>query len=142
MAATYTYHPENIGADGRDRMRFELGDVMTEGGGATCALSDAEYDAILKQYPGKWKRAKLALVENLLRRFDFEVDTDVGPLSLGLRARADAWRQLYRELKADVSAASSNPGSAVGGSLGRPYFRQGMHDNPTFGGTEGMGPYV
>lgn len=40
MAGTYTYEPAMITSYGKDRMRFELGDVMVDGRERTCALSD------------------------------------------------------------------------------------------------------
>ena len=35
MGRTYTYEPEKISENGKDRMRFELGDTMVEGGSDT-----------------------------------------------------------------------------------------------------------
>lgn len=76
----YTYDPARIGEKGKDRMRFELGDTMVEGGAETTALTDEEITAVLGIYPTRWKKAKLALVESVCRRFSYEVDTRVGPL--------------------------------------------------------------
>lgn len=45
---TYTYEPGNITTAGLDLMRFELGDTMVEGGADTCALTDEEISAALK----------------------------------------------------------------------------------------------
>ena len=64
----YTYEPGSIIEAGKDRMRFELGDTMVEGGSDTCALTDEEISAVLSKFPGKWKRAKLALLESICRR--------------------------------------------------------------------------
>ena len=61
MKKRYTYDPEKISEDGKDRMRFELGDTMVEGGADTSALTDEEITAVLERYPGRWKRAKLAI---------------------------------------------------------------------------------
>lgn len=110
-------------------MRFELGDTNISGDAETAALSDGEINAMLAAYPGKWKRAKLALVESVCRRFAYEVETTVGPLKLGLQGRADAWRMIYKELRAEAgsySAPSVNRDS-IGG---QPYFNAGMMDNP------------
>ena len=52
-AQGYTYNPVQVREYGRDRMRFELGDVMVEGGPATTALTDAEIDAIRALDTGK-----------------------------------------------------------------------------------------
>lgn len=40
---TYVYDPSKIAENGKDRMRFELGDTMVEGAAETCALCDEEY---------------------------------------------------------------------------------------------------
>lgn len=135
---TYSYDSTKIGERGKDRMRFELGDTMVEGGEQTSALSDEEYEAILKAYPGKWKKAKLMLIEGIMRRFSYEVDTDVGPLSLSLRQRYEDWKAMYDQLKSEVSAStvpSVHPSVINGGH----YFREGMHNNPNAGGTESEG---
>lgn len=49
MPGTYQYEPENIAKYGKDRMRFELGDVMVEGKEKTCALCDEEYNAVIPE---------------------------------------------------------------------------------------------
>jgi hypothetical protein len=138
---TYTYDPAKISEKGKDRMRFELGDTMVEGGSETAALTDEEIIAVLGIYPNRWKKAKLALVESLCRRFSYEVDTDVGPLSLGLQGRVEAWREMYKELKAEIGGYSvprANP-AAISGN---PYFYAGMMDNPAAGRKEGGGNNV
>jgi hypothetical protein len=135
---TYSYDPTKIGENGKDRMRFELGDTMVEGGAETAYLTDQEITAILSAYPNRWKRAKLALVESLCRRFSYEVDTKVGPLSLGLKGRVEAWKEMHNELKAEIGGYAvprANP-AAIGGSA---YFYAGMMDNPSTGGKEGGG---
>ena len=48
---TYVYEPDKITENGKDRMRFELGDTMVEGAAETCALCDEEYAAALSMYP-------------------------------------------------------------------------------------------
>ena len=137
----YTYDPARIGEKGKDQMRFELGDTMVEGGPETTALADEEITAVLEVYPTRWKRAKLALVESVCRRFAYEVDTKVGPLSLGLQARVEAWRGMYKELKAELGGYAvprANPASIGGGA----YFYTGMMDNPAAGGEESGGGNV
>ena len=126
--ATYTYNPMMIVNNGLDRMRFELGDTDVNGKEQTAALSDEEINAVLCLYPGRWKRAKLALVESICKRFSFEVDTKVGSMSLGLQARAETWRSMYAELKAEclkMSVPSVNPASIKGSA----YFHIDMHSN-------------
>lgn len=64
MAGTYSYDPAKLEEEGMDLMRFQLGDTMVEGKEKTCALTDEEYNAILKMY-SNWKRAKLACIESI-----------------------------------------------------------------------------
>lgn len=128
--ASYNYNPANVKKPGRDRMRFELGDVMVEGGSDTAALTDEEIGAALDAYPGAWKRAKLFLIESLYRRFSYEVNTKTGPLTLELQKRAELWRKAYEDLKAELEAGSAPPDSALE-SLRKPmYFHTGMQENP------------
>lgn len=134
---TYTYDASKIAEHGLDQMRFELGDTMVEGGAETCALSDQEYKAVIEAYP-RWKRAKLACVESVLRRFSYEVNTKVGELNLSLSDRLDYWKKLYSDLKADVSASAplANP-AAINGDH---YFYAGMMEN--YGTGRGGGGHV
>ena len=102
MPGTYQYEPGNIAEYGKDRMRFELGDVMVEGKEKTCALCDEEYNAILPEKiptTRQWKKAKLRCLESIMRKFAFEPDTKVGPLSLSMGERAKLWKEMYEDLK-------------------------------------------
>lgn len=136
MAKTYTYDPAKISENGKDRMRFELGDTMVEGGADTCALTDEEYSAIMDIYPSKWRKAKLELLRSIMHRFAYEVNTTVGPLSLQLRGRFDAWKALYDELSKEISKMAA-PSMSRSITDKPPYFYEGMHNNPVAGGTEG-----
>lgn len=132
MEKRYTYEPDKIKECGKDRMRFELGDTMVEGGAETSALTDAEINAVLEMFPGKWKRAKLALLESLCRRFSYEPDTKTGPLSFSLSERAKIWRDDYEKLKKEVqngSAVIPRYGIGPDGSKHPPYFHVGMMEN-------------
>lgn len=130
MVKGYSYDPTKIKEPGVDRMRFELGDTMVEGGPETSALADAEIEAVLETYPNKWKRAKLALLESISRRFSYEPDTKSGPVSFSLGDRAKLWREDYEKLKKEVALEScAVPASAAGGSGKPPYFYTGMHRN-------------
>lgn len=134
---TYTYDPSNIPKEGIDRMRFELGDVMVEGGADTAALTDEEISAALQLYPSSWKKAKLALVESVCRRFSYEVDTKTDQLSLSLHQRASAWKTMYEELKAEAGAEDIRIPISVNENQGhKPYFYTGMMQNFAGGGTE------
>lgn len=127
----YNYDPEKVTEFGKDRMRFELGDTMVEGGSDTSALTDAEIEAAIASYPKSWKRAKLMLLESLYRRFAYEVDTRTGPLTLSLQGRAKQWKKDYDDLKKEVKAeACSVPLSYQHPKHGKPpYFYTGMQEN-------------
>ena len=129
MGKAYTYEPEKISENGKDRMRFELGDTMIEGGADTSALTDEEIAQALEMYPGRWKRAKLALLESICRRFAYEPDTKTGPLSFSFGARAKLWREDYEKLKKEIGNDSLDLprfGLDAHGQEKRPYFHTGM----------------
>lgn len=127
---TYTYEPANVKELSKDRMRFELGDVMVDGGSDTTALTDEEIQAAIDIYPKKWKRAKLMLLESLCRRFSYEVDTKTGPLTLSFQERAKLWHEDYQVLKKEVLAESRNSSIAKNKAHNKPpYFYTGMQRN-------------
>ncbi len=126
----YTYNPENVKEHGKDRMRFELGDVMVDGLSDTTALTDEEIQVAIDTYPKSWKRAKLMLLESLCRRFAYEVDTKTGPLQLNMQERAKLWREDYDKLKKEVSAESCSISQFRNGAHNKPpYFYTGMQQN-------------
>ena len=132
MGRTYTYEPEKISENGKDRMRFELGDTMVEGGSDTSALTDEEITAAIEMFPKKWKRAKLALLESICRRFAYEPDTKTGPLSFTFGERAKLWREDYEKLKKEVENGSLTVlryGADPDGRSKPPYFYTGMMEN-------------
>ena len=135
---TYSYDPTKIGERGKDRMRFELGDTEVGGEGQAAALSDEEYEAVLNAYPNKWRKAKLALVESIMRRFSFEVDEKVGPMTLSLRQRYEDWKAMYDQLKAEI-AGCTVPSANAAAINGDHYFYEGIHNNSNAGGTEKKG---
>lgn len=132
---TYTYDPTKIGERGKDKMRFELGDTEVGGEGQAAALSDEEYVAVLNAYPGKWRKAKLVLVESIMRRFSYEVDEKVGPMTLSLRQRYESWKAMYDQLKAEIAGCTVPSANAAAVSSDH-YFYEGIHNNPNAGGTE------
>ena len=130
---TYSYDPTKIRERGKDQMRFELGDTVTEGGADTCALSDEEYDAILdglKEGKKAWVRAKLAVLEAIMFRISYQMDTKVDVLQYSFGDRAAHWKQLYDDLKKQVRASVSVPAMASAIQNTPPYFHTGMEENP------------
>ena len=125
MGRTYTYEPEKISENGKDRMRFELGDTMVEGGSDTSALTDEEITAAIEMFPKKWKRAKLALLESICRRFAYEPDTKTGPLSFTFGERAKLWRGDHEKVEKEVGKGSltvSRYGAGPDGRAKTPHF--------------------
>lgn len=130
MEKGYSYDSAKISEYGKDRMRFELGDIMVEGGADTAALTDEEIETVVAACPNKWKRAKLMLLESLYRRFSYEVDTRTGPLTLSLQSRAKLWKEEYEALKKEVALESCSVPKFGGVTDGKqPYFFSGMQKN-------------
>ena len=101
MPGTYQYEPGNIAEYGKDRMRFELGDVMVEGKEKTCALCDEEYNAVIPEKvptARQWKKAKLRCLESIMRKFAFEPHTKVGPHNIYKGEPAKKLKEMYEDL--------------------------------------------
>ena len=117
---TYSYDPTQIRAGGKDQMRFELGDTQVEGGADTCALADEEYNAVLtglKEGKKAWLFAKLSLLEAILLKMSYQVDTKIDVLQYSFGDRAERWQKMY-----DTTLAPSIAKSP-------PYFHKGMQEN-------------
>ena len=128
--ATYTYDPSKLSEKGKDKVRFDLGDTLVEMGAMKAYLSDEEIEACLAEAK-TFKRAELMLVESLVSRFAYEVDTKVGTLSYSLKQRYDAWLAKRNRLKAEVEGESALPSDSVAnGRRSKPSFWKGMHDHP------------
>ena len=130
MEKGYTYEPENIKEFGKDRMRFELGDTLVESGADTSALCDTEIQVMIETYPDNWKRAKLALLESICRRFSYEPDTKTESLSFSFGARANLWREDYETLKAELTRKTI---CVPKDTKKPPYFYAGMMRNREVG---------
>lgn len=127
---TYSYNPSNLGERGLDRMRFELGDTFVAEPEKTAYLSDEEISAVLDS-SASWKRAKLRLVETLLHRFAYEVDTKIKEAEWKLNQRVDEWQALYKRLKGEVEAEELMDGGEfgfTGKKVRPPIFYVGIHD--------------
>lgn len=129
----YSYDPTKIKARGKDQMRFELGDTLTDGGADTCALADEEYEAVLngvKDGKKAWQYAKLAILEAILFKMSYQVDTKIDVLQYSFGDRAERWQKLYDTLKKQVRATASIPTLAPSITETPPYFHKGMEENP------------
>ena len=139
---TYSYDPTKIKARGKDQMRFELGDTQTDGGADTCALSDEEYEAMLvKLKKGKkvWLFVKLEVLEAILFKMQYQVNTKIDVLQYDFGDRAERWQKMYDSLKKQILATTSIPTLAPSIKDTSPYFHKGMEENPrAMYGSEGL----
>jgi hypothetical protein len=135
MVMTYSYDPVEICGGGKDQMRFELGDTLTDGGADTCALADEEYTAIIENYtegsPAKrWKHAKYDVLSAIVYKLSYQVDTKIDVLTYNFSDRAERWKKLLDELSQEISANESVP-SMNAEAMNKPsYFFGGMLNNP------------
>jgi hypothetical protein len=133
MDLTYTYDPTQIKAKGKDQLRFEFGDTNVGGGAETCALSDEEYKALLEGLRTDSKKAwlfvKLTILEGIMFKLSYMVDTKIDVLSYALGQRADLWKRLYDDLRAQYVALMNVPTMADSAARKPPYFHTGMDDN-------------
>jgi len=139
---TYTYDPHKIKGRGKDQMRFELGDTLVDGGAETCALADEEYAGILYyedeesgiKYtlkPGRkaWLFAKLYVLEAIMFKLSYQVDTKIDALSYGLGKRAEHWKNLYEMIRQQILASFGLPFMNAKAQHKPPYFHTGMNEN-------------
>lgn len=129
---TYSYDPTLIAEEGKDRMRFELGDTVIDGEGITSPLCDEEYIAIISSNKS-WKRAKLALLEAIMMKLSYEVNTSVDGLSYSLSDRANRWREMYEGLKKELSCGVPTVNkSSIYGKDEPHYFHKNMQTNMNY----------
>lgn len=132
---TYTYNPAEITQSSISRARFELGDVMVDGGAETCMLSDEEIQAVIDS-TRKWKTALYRLADAVCMRLAYETDWKDDGTSFNLNQRSERWMKLRDRLKAEAEAGGALPMSgAVNASVANPedgghYFYAGMMQNP------------
>lgn len=128
----YTYDPTKIRHYGKDRMRFELGDTIVSGGEEVCALSDEEYLAFLeKEVYGKkeWLQVKLSLLEAILHKLSFQVDTKIDVLSYDFSSRVENFQILYDKLKKEIDLLGAPVLMNGTGKKSTDYFHSGMQSN-------------
>lgn len=132
---TYSYDPAEITQSSVSRARFELGDVLVDGGAETCMLSDEEIAAIIKNTP-KWNAALYKLANAVCMRLAYETDWKDDGTSFSLNQRSERWMKLRDRLKVEAEVGAIVPTcGAVNDSVSSPedgghYFYGGMMQNP------------
>lgn len=124
---TYSYCAENITQNGIDKMRFELGDTMTEGGADTCILCDEEYIAMLAQRK-TWQKAKIECLKAIVMKLCYEVDYKVNDMSLSLSDRYKHFKNMLEELEKKQQSSAFMSKTATTKQT-KPYFYLGMQEN-------------
>lgn len=124
----YSYDPSKIAERGIHKMRFELGDIVRDGDEFDPYLADEEIAAILGT-GCTWAHAKVLCLESIVRSLSFEVDTKVGPLTLNYNDRAEMWRKMLDDARAEDVSISGTVSAASRGSAKPPYFYADMHKN-------------
>lgn len=133
--ATYTYDPTKLKGSTISRVRFELGDILVDGGAETCMLCDEEIQAVLDETP-KFKRVLYKLADAVCMRLSYETDWQDDGTRFSLNQRAERWLALRDKFKKEADAAINIPTSgAVNDSIrnaedGGHYFYGGMMQNP------------
>lgn len=130
---TYTYDPSNLAENGKDKMRFQLGDTQVAGGASTAFLSDQEIVAVIDNFKPNWKKAKIALIEGVCNRLAFETDWSNDGTSFSLNQRAERWRKMLEEAKKELTSPIPIPGSikdSMQSGDGGHYFYAGMQQSP------------
>lgn len=135
MAETnYTYNPADISTESVSRARFELGDIMVDGGAETCYLSDQEIQAIIATESGwKWKLFRLA--DAVCMRLSYETNWKDDGTSFDLNQRAERWMKLRDKLKDEAAMEECLPESdavneSIGSADGGHYFYRDMTNSP------------
>lgn len=70
------------------------------------------------------------MLEAILFKMSYQVDTKIDVLQYSFGARAEKWQKLYDTLKKQVLAAASVPTLAPSVRETPPYFYKGMEENP------------
>lgn len=131
---TYSYNPLFLKKQGKDQLRFELGDTAVEEGADVCVFCDEEYQALLDDRTSftqkEWLTVKLEAVNAALYKFSHQVNTKIDTLSYNLSDRATQWESLRDTLKSELDSLNAGvclSASKVGASS---HFYSGLHRNP------------
>lgn len=131
----YSYDPCQITSNTISRARFELGDMLTDGGEDTCFLCDEEIQAVIDACAPRWKYTLYTLANAVCMRLSYETDWRDDGTSFSLNQRAERWWKLRDKLKKEAEAEATIPVSgavrdSINSADGGHYFYRGMNNNP------------
>lgn len=128
---TYTYDPSKITEQGKDQMRFELGDTIIDGAEITSPLCDEEYTAIINSAES-WRKAKFILLRAIAMKLSYQADsTSIDGLSYSFGQRAQRWMDMYKEAEKEDKRLSILPRGNAKALYRDMYFYEGMMANPS-----------
>lgn len=129
MAGTYTYDPSKLGENGKDKMRFELGDTLVDGGEITSPLCDEEYYAILDS-TDSWRKAKYELLRAIAMKLSFQADsTSIDGLSYSFSGRAKRWQDMLDKAEKEERMRHTMPRVNRNAIRRDNYFHEDMQKN-------------
>ena len=129
MAGTYTYDPSKLGENGKDKMRFELGDTLVDGGEITSPLCDEEYYAILDS-TDSWRKAKYELLRAIAMKLSFQADsTSIAGLSYSFSGRAKRWQDMLDKAEKEERMRHTMPRVNRNAIRRDNYFHEDMQKN-------------
>ena len=132
---SFSYTPTNISQNGKDRIRFELGDTDA----ADPLLQDEEIAGALSISSNGHAEATARAARAIAVKFTRQADLQVGPLKLTYQNRAAAYTTIAESFEGkagltpgDTSGGAGGAGISAGGMAGAGgnYFGAGMMDNP------------
>lgn len=129
MAGTYIYDPSKLGENGKDKMRFELGDTLVDGGEITSPLCDEEYYAILDS-TDSWRKAKYELLRAIAMKLSFQADsTSIDGLSYSFSGRAKRWQDMLDKAEKEERMRHTMPRVNRNAIRRDNYFHEDMQKN-------------
>ena len=83
----------------------------------------------LKEGKKAWLYAKLSVLEAILFKMSYQVDTRIDVLQYSFGDRAERWQKMYDALKKQILATTSIPTLAPSITETPPYFHKRMQEN-------------
>jgi len=96
--------------------------------GGFAAIGETDFE--LFRYKRAWLGAKIQILEAILLKLSYQVDTKIDVLTYGLGKRAEHWKNLYEMLRKEMIANAGLPSISDEAAAKPPYFHTDMNLNP------------